>query len=143
MFYSNLRYPQSFFDVSIARVSWHTKMKMLFTIIPFILALLPDKPTDLTVTNIKSRTARMYWVDPNNAGDGNLTGFWIKLKKENFVIQNITNYNENEYEIHNLTSYTTYKISVAAGNKHGFGEETITSFKTSEEGKIDKRVDNS
>jgi hypothetical protein len=102
--------------------------------ISFFLALLPDKPTDLTVTNIKSRTARISWLDPNNTGDGDLTGFWIQLKKENSLIQNITEDKDNEYDLDNLTPYTTYKISVAVRNKHGFGEEIITSFKTLEEG---------
>ena len=106
--------------------------KLYFTIIPFFLALFPYKPTDLTVTNIKSRTARISWLDPNNTGDGDLTGVWIKL---NSLTQNFTKDKVNEYKLNNLKPYTTYKISVAARNKHGFGEETITSFKTSEDGK--------
>ena len=100
----------------------------------FFLALFPDKPTNLTVTNIKSRTARISWLDPNNTGDGDLTGVWIKLKKENSLTQNITKDKVNKYDLDNLTPYTKYEISVAAGNKHGFGEETIISFETSEEG---------
>jgi hypothetical protein len=110
------------------------RTKIYFTIIPFFLALFPDEPTKLTVTNIKSRTAEISWINPNNTGDGDLTGFWIKLKKENSLILNTTTDKVNEYELDNLTPYTTYKISVAVGNKHGFGEETITSFLTSEEG---------
>ena len=47
----------------------------------------------------------------------------------------------NEYEINNLTPYTTYEISVAAGNYYyGFGEESNTSFLTSEEGELLKYV---
>jgi hypothetical protein len=43
----------------------------------------------------------------------------------------------NKYEIHNLTPYTTYEISVAAGNYYyQFGEESNTSFLTSEEGEL-------
>jgi hypothetical protein len=42
----------------------------------------------------------------------------------------------NKYEINNLTPYTTYEISVAAGNYYGFGEESNTSFLTSEEGEL-------
>jgi hypothetical protein len=38
----------------------------------------------------------------------------------------------NEYKINNLTPYTAYEISVAAGNDNGFGEESNTSFSTSE-----------
>jgi hypothetical protein len=41
----------------------------------------------------------------------------------------------NKYEINNLTPDTTYEISVAAGTDYyEFGEESITSFLTSEEG---------
>ena len=47
----------------------------------------------------------------------------------------------NGYEINNLTPYTTYEISVAAGNYyHQFGEESNTSFLTSEEGELLKDV---
>jgi hypothetical protein len=88
------------------------------------------------VTNIKSRSAEMSWLDPNNTGDGDLTEFWIKLKKENSLTQNITKDKVNQYDLDNLTPYTKYEISVAVGNKHGFGEEIITSFLTSEEGEI-------
>jgi hypothetical protein len=111
------------------------RRKCYFTIICFFLALLPDKPTTLTVTNIKSRSAKISWADPNNTGDGDLTGFWIQLKEKNSLIQNITEYKNNaECDLDNLTPYTTYNISVAVRNNHGFGEETITSFSTSEEG---------
>ena len=96
-------------------------MKMLFYYNSFL-------STTLTVTNIKSRTAKISWVDPENTGDGDLTGFWIQLKKESSLNKN------NKCDLDNLTPYTTYKISVAVRHKHGFGEETITSFLISEEG---------
>jgi hypothetical protein len=101
------------------------------------LALLPDKPTNLTVTNITSRSAEISWADPEDKGEdtGGLSEFLIKLKKTNSLIRNTTKDKANNYEIDNLTPITTYEISVAVGNKHGFGEEEITSFKTSEEGK--------
>jgi hypothetical protein len=61
--------------------------------------------------------------------------FRIKLKKENSLILNITTGRVNKYEINNLTPYTTYEISVAAGSYYyEFGEESNTSFLTSEEG---------
>ena len=83
-----------------------------------------------------SRRAEISWIDPQNTGDGGLTGFLIKLKKGNSLIVNITTNKINRYQINNLTPYTTYEISVAAGNKHGFGEETIISFITTEEGQF-------
>ncbi len=103
--------------------------------ISFFVVLFPDKPRHLAVTNIMSRSAEISWLDPENTGDGDLTRFWIKLKKENSLILSTTTNKLNKYEIDNLTPYTTYEITVAAGNKHGLGEETITSFMTSEEGK--------
>jgi hypothetical protein len=101
----------------------------------FLIDIEPDKPTNLTVTNITSRSAEISWQDPEYHGRYYVSRFWIKLKKENSLILNITTGRVNKYEINNLTPYTTYEISVAAGNYLGFGEETITSFSTtSEEG---------
>ena len=105
-----------------------------YTLNYFSLALLPDQPTNLTVTNIKSRSAKISWIDPVNTGNGSLTRFWIKLKKDNSLIRNITSDKVNKYTLNNLNPYTTYEISVAVGNKDGFGVETKTSFLTSEEG---------
>ena len=105
-----------------------------YTINFFSPALLPDQPTNLTVTNIKSRSAEISWIDPVNTGNGSITRFWIKLKKDNFLIQNITTNKVNKYTLNNLTPYTTYEISVAVGNIHDFGEETKTPLLTSEEG---------
>ena len=113
-----------------------TYLKIIFVL--FSIGLLPGKPTNLTVTNITSRSAGVSWLDPEKQGRSKLiyndriSRFWIKLKKENSEILRITTGKVNEYEIISLTSYTTYEISVAAGNSHGFGEETTTSFLTSE-----------
>jgi hypothetical protein len=97
--------------------------------------LLPDKPTNLTVTNIKSRSAEISWLDPKIRGILGISRFSIKLKKESSLILSITTGKVNEYEVNNLTPDTRYEISVAAGNYYGFGEETFTSFLTSEGGK--------
>jgi hypothetical protein len=102
----------------------------------FFIALFPDKPTNLTVTNIKSRSAEISWLDPYHSGDKVLSRFLIKMKKENSLIVNTTTNKVNKYKSDNLTPFTKYEISVAAGNQNGFGEETITSFVTSEEGEI-------
>ena len=113
----------------------------MLMIYPSFLALLPDKPTNLTVTNITSRSAEISWADPENTGDDKgrvavLSGFFVKLTKENTLIRNITTDKVNQQKLTNLTPYTAYEISVTAGNKHGFGEETITSFMTFEEGQF-------
>ena len=102
----------------------------------FFIALFPDKPTNLTVTNIKSRSVEISWLDPYHSGDKVLSRFLIKMKKENSLIVNTTTNKVNKYKSDNLTPFTKYEISVAAGNQNGFGEETITSFVTSEEGEI-------
>ncbi len=95
---------------------------------------MPDKPTNLAVTNITSTSAEISWLDPKNLGRYGISHFRIKLKKENSQILSITTRKVNEYELSNLTSFTTYQISVTAGNSDGFGEETTISFLTSEEG---------
>ena len=93
-------------------------------------------PINLTVTNIKSRSAEISWPDPEDHERFGVSRFWIKLKKENSLILNITTGKVNEYKINNLTPYTIYEISVAPGNDYGFGEESNTSFLTSEEGEF-------
>ena len=101
----------------------------------FFKALLPDKPTNLQVTNVKSRSAKITWQSPQNTGDGILERFLIKLTKDNSLIWNKTTGIQDTYTLDNLSPGTTHKISVAAGNQHGFGEETIESLTTLEEGK--------
>ena len=119
----------------------HTDKNVILLLLFFHVALFPDRPTNFTVTNITSRSAEISWLDPKNTGDGDLTRFWIKLKKDKSLILNTTTNKLNKYEINNLTPYTTYEITVAAGNKHGFSEETNTSFMTSEEGKNKRCMD--
>ena len=98
-------------------------------------ALLPDKPPNLQVTNVKSRSAEITWQAPEDTGVGRLERFLIKLTKDNSLIWNKTTEIEYTYTLNNLTPYTTYKISVAAENQHGFGEETTESLTTPEDGK--------
>ena len=89
------------------------------------------------VLKTTSRSVVISWQDPKNEGETNqegLTGFWIQLQRGNSSIRNITTDKVNKYQIVNLTPYTTYEISVAAGNRHGFGEGSFSSFTTSEEG---------
>ena len=81
-----------------------------------------------------STSGEISWQDPRDPGRFGFSRFRIKLKKENSLILNITTGKVNKYEINNLTPYTTYEISVAAGNFNGFGEESVTSFTTTSEG---------
>ena len=98
--------------------------------------MLPGKPTNLSVSNMTCRSAKISWLDPEYKGVFNLTQFWIKLKKNNSLLLDITTENVNEYQILNLTPFTTYELSVTAGNSQGFGEDfAVTTFLTSEVGK--------
>ena len=80
-------------------------------------AKLPDKPTNLQVTHITSRSAEITWQAPQNEGDGGLDRFRIKLKKDNSLTWSNSTGNVTTYKLDKPTPYSTYKISVAAGNK--------------------------
>ncbi len=66
-----------------------------------------------------------------------LSNFWIELKKDNSLILSITTPKVNKYVLNNLAPYSTYEISVAAGNNQGFDDGNISSFSTSEEGECE------
>ena len=103
----------------------------------FSTVVLPDKPTNLTVTDITSRSATISWLDPKNVGIYGLSNFWIELKKDNSLILSITTPRVNKYMLNNLAPYSIYEISVAAGNNQGFDDGNISSFSTSEEGECE------
>ena len=56
--------------------------------------------------------------------------------RDNSLILSITTGRQNKYEINNLTPYSKYEISVAAGNNVGFDDGAVFSFLTSEEGEL-------
>ena len=89
-------------------------------------------------------SAVISWLDPEYTWfifyNIDFSGFFIRLKKENTLILNVTAGRVNQYELNNLTPYTTYEISVAAWNHYGFGEEIVASFFTSEEGECEMRM---
>ena len=102
----------------------------------FSLAAITDKPTNLTVTAITSRSATISWLDSKVRGLYGLSNYRIEVKKDgNLILALSTLKVVNEYKIDSLTPYTTYEISVASGNwVIGFDDGTISSFLTSEEG---------
>ena len=106
----------------------------------FVQAVVPHKPRNLTVTNITSRSADVSWLDPANPNDQGyshryVTKFFIIFKKDKSIVLNITTDNRiHDYEINSLIPYTTYEISVAAGNDIGYGKEAVLLFLTSKEG---------
>ena len=89
--------------------------------------MLPDKIKHVAVNNITSTSAKVFWSDPETKflrGQFVLSRFRIKLSnKNNLTSLSITTGKVNEYVLHNLSPYTTYEVSVAAGNEYGFGEE--------------------
>ncbi|XP_028402625.1 receptor-type tyrosine-protein phosphatase F-like isoform X2 [Dendronephthya gigantea] len=95
--------------------------------------LYPDQLRNLIVFNIKSRSVEISWIDPENQGFTNVSRFWIKMKKNDSLILNITTEKLNEYKMNKLTPDTSYEISVAAGNNDGFGEEKSIMFSTRED----------
>jgi hypothetical protein len=97
---------------------------------------LADKPTNVTVNAIASRSATISWQDPEILGVQSLLNFRFEVKKDNKIILAITLPKVNKYNINNLAPYTRYQISVASGNIfYGFDEEAIFLFTTSEEGR--------
>ncbi len=112
-------------------------MHIYLSFVIFSLVALPDKPTNLTVTDITSRSATISWLDPENVGIYGLSNFWIELKKDNSLILSITTPRVNKYILNYLTPYSTYEISVAAGNYRGFDDGNTSSFSTFEEGECE------
>ncbi len=102
----------------------------------FPVGLTHDRPTNLTFANITSRSAEISWLDPQNLGRYGLSRFRIKLRKGKSLILSNRIRKVNEYKLDNLTPFTTYEISIVAGNHQGYSGETITSFVTLEEGKF-------
>ena len=99
------------------------------------LVALPDKPTNLTVTAITSRSAVIFWEDPKFLGRHGFTNFRIELKRDKKLILGITIPKVNKYKIKDLTPYNRYEISVAAEHySYGLDDGNISSFSTSEEG---------
>ncbi|XP_028402403.1 uncharacterized protein LOC114525343 [Dendronephthya gigantea] len=95
--------------------------------------LYPDQPRNITVFNIKSQSVEISWIDPENQGFTSVSRFWIKIKKHDSLNQNIITGKINEYIIDKLTPYTSYEISVAAGNKDGFSSAKTIMFSTRED----------
>ena len=83
-----------------------------------------------------SQSAEISWLDPQNLGRYGLKRFRIKLRKGKSLILEGYIGKVNEYKLDDLTPFSTYKISVVAGNYRGYSGETVTSFVTLEEGRF-------
>ena len=97
-------------------------------------AIFPDKPTNLTVISIASRSVEISWVTPKNEGSYGLSNVLIELKKDNSPILSITTEIVNHYKISDLSPHITYEISVTGGNYKGFENAATAFILTSEEG---------
>ena len=108
---------------------WLLTFLLLFSVV------FPDKPINLTVNSITSRSVEISWANPKNRGLYGFSRFLIKLKKDNSLIFSIvTTTIVNEYKIHYLSPYVAYEVSVTAGNYRDFENAATTLFLTSEEG---------
>jgi hypothetical protein len=134
-------------DVIISECEYE-KVYTAILFLTFPIVFDPDKPTNLAFTNITKKSARITWQDPKYHGVWGISNSRIILKNENSIIQNITTARVNEYEITDLVPFTTYEVSVAAGNSSlyhfpfgfGFGEAATTTFLTAhDKGKYDKK----
>jgi hypothetical protein len=83
----------------------------LYTFVLFPVGLVPEKPTGLTVTDITSRSAKISWPWQFCYG---CQRYWIKLKKNNTLILNITSLIRRKI-FRTLTPYTTYEIPASFG----------------------------
>ena len=107
----------------------HSEFLCLFS------AAFPDKPRNLTVISITSRSVEISWANPKNRGLYGISRFLITLKKDNSPIFSIiTTGIVNRYEINYLNPYITYEVSVTAGNYRGFENAATSLFLTAEEG---------
>ena len=97
-------------------------------------AVFPDKPTNLTVISITSRSVEISWVSPKNRGYYGFSNVLIELKKDSSPILSFTTGIVNHYKIRDLSPHTTYEISVTGGNYKGFENAAIAFILTSEEG---------
>ena len=107
--------------------------------------LLPDKPTNLTATEVGSTYLKISWIDPQNTGVKLGTNISNPLTGYRFIVMNSTvdknvlqvfelNIRNKPFKLKNLMSYTTYIVNVSAGNSEGFGMSTIATFTTAKEG---------
>ena len=103
---------------------------------PFVyIVLLPEKPRNLSVSNIERNSARLSWL-PLQGLDSMETvqKFKIIVTKEELQILVVQVSNVNEYVISNLSPYTTYQVFLAAANTRGVGEKASVEFITAEAG---------
>ena len=112
-----------------------------FTIIYCTIDLANDKPRNLTVANITSRSAEISWLKPKNHGRYYRYYFRITLEEKGKSIRlskGTRPSKVNKYKLDNLIPFTTYEIYVATIMSYlggrGYSEESITSFVTLEEG---------
>ena len=102
------------------------------------LDLYPQEPSDLTLTDITSSSVVLSWKSPANLGEKPVSNFRIKVKRTGTIlVLNIDiKSSKDSMKVQNLSPYTKYEISIAAGNSRGFGNEATVSFTTAEAGEI-------
>lgn len=88
-------------------------------------AVLPDAPTDLTVSEVTKSSFKLNWKTPANDGGAYINNFSVELSRDNgatWVSPKVTESNSQEYTVFGAAPGTTYLVRIAAINKVGRGE---------------------
>ncbi|CAB4028619.1 titin-like isoform X15, partial [Paramuricea clavata] len=90
--------------------------------------VLPDVPGMPSISNIKSRLAVITWKAAGDYLESQLERYVIRVSYENYTMKiNVTSDLEEKYltyNLRNLTEYTFYTVSIAAGSAIGISNFT-------------------
>jgi len=85
-------------------------------------AVLPNVPTDLTVSDVTKSSFKLGWKTPVDDGGAYITNFSVELSRDNgvtWVSPKVTETNSQEYTVFGTAPGTTYLVRIAAVNKVG------------------------
>ena len=82
------------------------------------LLVLPDVPRQLSISNIKSRSAIINWNAADDYLESRLEKYVIQVSNGSYTMRiNVTSgikWKNHTYRLQNLTEYTSYNVSIAA-----------------------------
>lgn len=88
-------------------------------------AVLPNVPTDLTVTAVTKSSFKLGWKTPVDDGGAYITNFSVELSRDNgatWTSPKGTETNSQEFTVFGAAPGTTYLVRIAAVNKVGTSE---------------------